>query len=98
MAKNEIEVNENYTERLVNAVAKTLAEAFENLTIEDVNMYQCGYNKAITELKNKICMHFADWQYSEDDKVIKDIIELASEAVGEIAEEMRSVTGSSQEE
>lgn len=46
-------------------------------------------NKAIDELKNKICMHFADWKFSEDDKVIKDIIELASESVDEIAEEMR---------
>lgn len=45
--------------------------------------------KAIDELKNKICMHFADWQYSEDDKAIKDIIELASESVDEIAEEMK---------
>lgn len=46
-------------------------------------------NKAIDELKNKICMHFADWKFSEDDKVIKDIIELASESVDEIAEKMR---------
>ena len=48
-------------------------------------------NKAIDELKNKICMHFADWQYSEADKVIKDIIELASESVEEIAEQMKEV-------
>lgn len=46
-------------------------------------------NQAIDELKNKICMHFADWQYSEDDKWIKDIIELASESVEEIAEQMK---------
>ena len=45
--------------------------------------------KAIDELKNKICMHFADWQYSEDDKWIKDIIELARESVDEIAEQMK---------
>ena len=45
--------------------------------------------KAIDELKNKICMHFADWKYSEDDKRIKDIIELASESVEEIAEQMK---------
>ena len=46
--------------------------------------------KAIDEFKNKICMHFADWQYSEDDKWIKDIIELAGESVEEIAEQMKA--------
>lgn len=46
-------------------------------------------NKAIEELKDKICSHFADWQYSEDDKWTKDIIELASESVEEIAEQMK---------
>ena len=45
---------ENYTERLVNAVAKTLVEAIENITIEDVNMYKVGYNKAIDEFVNAI--------------------------------------------
>lgn len=45
--------------------------------------------KTIEELKNKICSHFADWKYSEDDKWIKDIIELASEGVEEIAEKMK---------
>lgn len=45
--------------------------------------------KTIDELKNKVCMHFADWKYSEDDKCIKDIIELASESVEEIAEQMK---------
>ena len=47
--------------------------------------------KAIDEFKNKICMHFADWQYSENDKCIKDIIELASESVEEIAEQLKEV-------
>lgn len=48
-------------------------------------------SKVIEELKDKICSHFADWKYSEDDKWIKDIIELASESVEEIAEEMKEV-------
>ena len=30
-------------------VAKTLVGAFENLKIEDVNMFQLGYNKAIDD-------------------------------------------------
>ena len=36
--------------QLVNTVAKTMVEAFENLKIEDVNMFQLGYSKAIDDL------------------------------------------------
>ncbi len=42
-------IDENYTERLVDAVIKTIVEVFENLTITDVNMYQLGYTKAIDD-------------------------------------------------
>ena len=35
--------------QLIDTVAKTMIEAFENLTIEDVNMFQLGYNKAIDD-------------------------------------------------
>ena len=49
-----------------------------------------GYRNAIDDLRNKICMHFADWKYSEDDKCIKDIIELASESVEEITEQLKA--------
>ena len=43
----------NYVEILVNTVAKTLVETFENLTIEDVNMYLLGYNQGVEELLKK---------------------------------------------
>ena len=50
--------NKDYLAKLVNTVSKTMIEAFENLTIEDVNMFQLGYNKAIddfsTDVINKI--------------------------------------------
>lgn len=42
--------NKDYIVQLVNVVAKTMVEAFENLKIEDVNMFQLGYNKAIDDL------------------------------------------------
>lgn len=42
--------NKDYITQLVNTVAKTMIEAFENLNIEDVNMFQLGYNKAIDDL------------------------------------------------
>ena len=44
--------NKDYIVQLVNTVAKTLVEAFENLKIEDVNMFQLGYNKAIDDFVN----------------------------------------------
>ena len=44
---------ENYVGILVNTVAKTLVEAFESLTIEDVNMYLLGYNQGVEDLLKK---------------------------------------------
>lgn len=44
--------NKDYITQLVNTVAKTILEAFENLTIEDVNMFQLGYNKALDDFVN----------------------------------------------
>ena len=41
--------NKDYIVQLVNTVAKTMIEAFENLNIEDVNMFKLGYNKAIDD-------------------------------------------------
>ena len=41
--------NKDYIAQLVNSVAEKLIEAFENLKIEDVNMFQLGYNKAIDD-------------------------------------------------
>ena len=46
--------NKDYIVQLVNTVAKTLTEAFENLKIEDINMFQLGYNKAIDDFVEKI--------------------------------------------
>ena len=41
--------NKDYIVQLVNTIEKTLIEAFENLNIEDVNMFKLGYNKAIDD-------------------------------------------------
>ena len=46
--------NKDYIVQLVNAVAKVMVEAFENLKIEDVNMFQLGYNKAIYDFANEL--------------------------------------------
>ena len=41
--------NKDYIVQLVNTVAKTMVEAFDNLKIEDVNMFQLGYSRAIDD-------------------------------------------------
>ena len=46
--------NKDHIVQLVNTVAKTMIEAFENLKIEDVNMFQLGYNKAIDDFIEKV--------------------------------------------
>ena len=46
--------NKDYIVQLVNTVSKTMIEAFGNLTIEDVNMFQLGYNKAVDDIKEKL--------------------------------------------
>ena len=46
--------NKDYIVQLVNTIAKTMVEAFENLKIEDVNMFQLGYNKAIDDFKKML--------------------------------------------
>ena len=43
-----------YFSNLCDIVSKTIVEAFENLTIEDINMYQLGYNKAIDDFADKL--------------------------------------------
>ena len=41
--------NKKYIEQLVETVSKTLVEAFENIKIEDVDMFRLGYNKAVDD-------------------------------------------------
>ena len=53
--------NKDYVVQLVNTVAKTMVEAFENLKIEDVNMFQLGYNKAIDDLRNELKNHYTEY-------------------------------------
>ena len=48
--------NKKYIEQLVNTVAKTFVEAFENIKIEDVNMFRLGYNKAVDDFVEHITL------------------------------------------
>ena len=52
-----MESEKKYIEMLVDVVAKTLVEAFENITISDVNMYQLGYNKGVDDVLEILKKH-----------------------------------------
>ena len=61
--KQVIENKKNIAES-VNTVAKIIVEAFEKIKIEDVNMFQIGYNRAlddiVTIIKERVGM---DWEW-----------------------------------
>ena len=67
--------NKDYIVQLVNVVAKTMVEAFENLKIEDVNMFQLGYNKAIDDFAESVKNLIADSSVIR----FKDIDEIAEQ-------------------
>ena len=67
--------NKDYIVQLVNTVAKTLVGAFENLKIEDVNMFQLGYNKAIDDFVESVKNLIADSSVIR----FKDIDEIAEQ-------------------
>ena len=67
--------NKDYIVQLVNTVAKTLIEAFENLKIEDVNMFQLGYNNAIDDFVESVKNLIADSSVIR----FKDIDEIAEQ-------------------
>lgn len=49
-----MEFDGTYFSKLCDIVSKKIVEAFENLTIEDINMYQLGYNKAIDDFVERL--------------------------------------------
>ena len=67
--------NKDYIIQLVNVVAKTMVEAFENLKIEDVNMFQLGYSKAIDDFAESVKNLIADSSVIK----FKDIDEIAEQ-------------------
>ena len=73
--------NKDYIVQLVNTIAKTLIEAFENLKIEDVNMFQLGYNKAIDDFDEKIKSNDRLGYVGCLDKIVDEIAEQLKEGV-----------------
>ena len=67
--------NKKYIEQLVNTVAKTFVEAFENIKIEDVDMFRLGYNKAVDDFAESVKNLIADSSVIR----FKDIDEIAEQ-------------------
>ena len=70
--------NKDYIVQLVNTIAKTLIEAFENLKIEDVNMFQLGYNKSIDDFVNACEKQFIT-MYGQRYVDMRDIVNIAEQ-------------------
>lgn len=70
--------NKEYIAQLVNTVTKTLIEAFENLKIEDVNMFKLGYNKAIDDFVNA-CEKQVTTMYGQRYVDMRDIKNIADQ-------------------
>ena len=70
--------NKDYIVQLVNTIAKTLIESFENLKIEDVNMFQLGYNKAIDVFVNACEKQFTT-MYGKRYVDMRDIVNIAEQ-------------------
>lgn len=74
----EIRVEPTSIERLVDTVVNTINESFKNVTIDDVNMYKLGYNKALDDLMAKLdCDKYLlnDWQRDAIRDKVKEIKE-----------------------
>ena len=85
--------NKNYIAELVNAVGKTMVEAFENLKIKDVNMFQLGYNNGIDDFITKISEsnkgHWRPTQY-EHGEVVSETMSYDIGTIKEIAEQLKA--------
>lgn len=84
----DIEV-QDYVKKLVHVVTKTIVDSFENLTIEDVNMFKLGYNKAVDDLTANITERFSGMAMSSGLPTEGATWENAIRQVKQIAEKLK---------
>lgn len=92
---------QEYVERLVNTVAKTINDAFENITIEDVDMFKLGYNKGITDFTDKLLLELSEsviWgmlaECHKDNNLNNTstkIVDYVADTVKEVSEQLKGV-------
>lgn len=78
--------NKNPYQKYVDNIANTLVDAIKNLSIEDINMYKIGYNKAIDDFKKILTIEKIK-EYAESDGFIN--INNCSLMIFDIAEQLK---------
>ena len=91
--------NKDYLAQLVNTVANVILEAFENITIEDVNMYQLGYNKAIDDFAERLKENISEsliwgmiadcFKYKNMNDTSDKIVDYLIDTANEISEQLK---------
>lgn len=96
-----MEINtREYVERLANTVAKTINDAFENITIEDVDMFKLGYNKGINDFTDKFLLELSEsviWgmliecykNNNSDSATSTKIVDYVVDTVKEVSEQLK---------
>lgn len=83
--------NKDYIVQLVNTISKTMIEAFENLKIEDVNMFQLGYNKAIDDFVKLVKEHNWNIRNRNENEFIYGAIDRLAEQLKADGKNERSI-------
>ena len=82
-----MKIDETYITQLTNTVAKTILEAFESLTIEDVNMYQLGYNESINNFIHECDKYCGYYEGKNRNLTREDILNIAKQLKGRMYNE-----------
>ena len=79
-AKNlkKVAENKDCIIQLIDKAVNVMIEAFENLRIEDVNMFQLGYNKAIEDFVN-VCEKKSTTIFGQRYIDMRDIVSIAEQ-------------------
>ena len=77
--------------QLIDTVAKTMIEAFKNLTIEDVNMFQLGYSKAVDDFVKLAKEHNWNIRNRNENEFIYGAIDTLAEQLKAGGENERSI-------
>lgn len=77
-------VDKNHIEKLCNTVVETIVGAFERITIDDVNMYKVGYNKAIDDMARSLIKNSTTEEIGE-----KICLIVTEERIGIVAKQLK---------
>lgn len=91
--------NKDYLAQLVNTVANVILESFENITIEDVNMYRLGYNMGIDDFADILKENISEsiiwgmiadcFKYKNMNDTSDKIVDYLIDTANEISEQLK---------